>query len=152
MLFNCGVGEHSSEFLGLQGDPTSLSWKKAVLNTHWRDWCWSWSSNTLATWCEELTHLKRPWCWGRFKAGGEGDVRGWGGWMASLTQRTWVWVNSGSWWWTGRPGMLQSDTTDRLNWTVTLELVTCFLDLIVSTVKFHHPNRRWLNFPSLMDV
>ena len=50
------------ESLGLQGDPTSQSSRKSVLNIHWQDWCWSWSSNTLATWCEELTHLKRPWC------------------------------------------------------------------------------------------
>ena len=57
---------------------------------------------------EELTHLKKPWCWERLKAGGEGDDRGWDGWMASLTLGTWVWVNSGSWWWTGRPGVLQS--------------------------------------------
>ena len=56
----------------------------------------------------QLTHWKRPWCWERLKAGGEGDDRGWDGWMASLTQRTWVWVNSGSWWRTGRPGVLQS--------------------------------------------
>ena len=70
------------------------------------DWCWSWNSNTLATWYEELTHLKRPWYWERVRAGGEGDDRGWDGWMASPTQWTWVWVNSGSWWWTGRPGML----------------------------------------------
>ena len=55
-------------------------------------------SNTLATWCEELTHWKRPWCWERWKAGGEGDDRGWDGWMASPTPWTWVWVNSGSWW------------------------------------------------------
>ena len=68
---------------------------------HWKDWCWSWNSNTLATWCEELTHLKRTWCWERFKAGGEGDDRGWDGWMASLTLWTWVWVDSGSWWWPG---------------------------------------------------
>ena len=65
------------------------------------------NSNALATWWEEPTHWKRPWCWQRLKAGGEGDDRGWDGWMASLTQRTWVWVNSRSWWWTGRPGMLQ---------------------------------------------
>ena len=58
---------------------------------------WSWNSNTLATWCKELTHLKRPWCWERLKAGGEGDDRRWDGCMASLTQWTWVWVNSGSW-------------------------------------------------------
>ena len=63
-------------------------------------------TNTLATWFEELTHLKRPWCWERLRAEGEGDNRGWDDWMASLTRWTWVWVDSGSWWWTGRPGML----------------------------------------------
>ena len=77
----------------------------------------------LATWCEELTHCKRPRCWERVKERGEGDDRGWDGWMASLTQWTWIWVNSGSWWCTGRPGVLQfmgfkeSDTTEQLNWT-----------------------------------
>ena len=69
--------------------------------------CWSWNSNTLATSCEELTHWKRPWCWEGLGAGGEGDDRGWDGWMASPTRWTWVWVNSGSWWWTGRPGVLR---------------------------------------------
>ena len=58
------------------------------------DWCWSWNSDTLAMWCEDLTHLKRPWCWERLKAGEEGDNRGWDGWMASPTQWTWVWVIS----------------------------------------------------------
>ena len=62
---------------------------------------------TLATWCEELTHWKRPWCWEGLGAGGEGDSRGWDGWTVSPTWWTWVWVNSGSWWWTGRPGMLR---------------------------------------------
>ena len=62
--------------------------------------------NTLATSCEELTHWKRPWCWEGLGTGGEGDNRGWDGWMASLTLWTGVWVNSGSWWWTGRPGVL----------------------------------------------
>ena len=61
----------------------------------------------LATSCEELTHWKSLWCWEGLGAEGEGDNRGWDGWMASLTWWTWVWVNSGSWWWTGRPGMLQ---------------------------------------------
>ena len=60
------------------------------------------NSNTLATSCEELTHLKRPWCWKRLQAG-EGNDRGWDGWMAPPTQWARVWVNSGSWWWTGRP-------------------------------------------------
>ena len=68
----------------------------------------------LATWCKELTHLKRPWCWERLRAGREGDNRGWDGWMASLIQWTWVWLNSGSWWWTGRPGVLQSMESQRV--------------------------------------
>ena len=108
--------QYSWESLGLQGDPTSPSWSKSVLNIHWKDWCWSWNSNTLATWCEELTHLKRPWCWERLKAQGEGDDRGWDGWMASPTQWTWVWVNSRSWWWTGRPGVLQSMLSQSQTW------------------------------------
>ena len=72
------------------------------------DWCWSWNSSTLATWCKELTHSKRPWCWERLKEGRKGDDREWDGWMASPTQWTWIWVNSGSWRWTGRHGVLQS--------------------------------------------
>ena len=62
----------------------------------------------LATWWKELTPWKRSWCWERLKAGGEGNDRGWDGWMAPTTQWTWVWVGSGSWWWTGKPGGLQS--------------------------------------------
>ena len=84
-----------------------------------------WSSNTLATWCKEPTHRKRPWCWERLKAGGEGDNRAWDGWMASPTWWTWVWVSSGTWWWTGKPGVLQSmglqtvrhDWATELNWS-----------------------------------
>ena len=81
--------------------------------------CWRWSSNSFATWCKELTHLKRPWCWERLKMGGEGDDRGWDGWMASSTLWTWVWASSWSWWWTGRPGLLQSmgSWTWLSNWT-----------------------------------
>ena len=62
-------------------------------NFPWKDWCWSWSSSTLATWCEDLTQWKRLCCWERLKAGGEGDDRGWDGWMASLTQGMWVWAS-----------------------------------------------------------
>ena len=84
----------------------------------------NWNSNTFATWCKELTHLRRPWCWERLRAGGEGDDRAWDGWMVSPTQWTWVWVDSGSWWWTGRPGVLQfmgsqrvgHDWATELNW------------------------------------
>ena len=103
--------------------------RRSVLGVHWKDWCWGWNSNTLATSCEELIHWKRPWCWEGLGAGGEGDDRGWDGWMASLTQWTWVWVNSGSWWWTGRPGVLWfmgsqrvgHDWATELNWTDALE-------------------------------
>ena len=83
--------------------------------------CWRWNCNTLVIWCKELTHWKRPWCWERWKAGGEGDDKGWDVWMTSLTQWTWVWVSSKRWWWTGKPGMLQSmgsqSRTQLSNWT-----------------------------------
>ena len=107
--------------LGLQGDQISLqSYRKSTLNSHWKDWCWSWSSNTLATWCKELTHWKRPWCWERLKVKGEGGHRGWDGQIASLTQWAWIWTsitesmdmnlskNSGRKWRTEEPGVLQS--------------------------------------------
>ena len=95
--------------------------------------CWSWNSNTLATWCKELTPWKRPWCWKRLKAG-EGDNRGWDGWMASLTQWTWVWASLGvgdgqggleccSPW-----GCKESDTT---NWATELNQ-TVFIPRVLS--------------------
>ena len=75
--------------------------------------------------CKEMTHWKRPWCWEGLGAGGEGDNRVWDGWMASPARWTWVWVNSRSWWWTGRPGVLlfmgsqrvRHDRATELNWT-----------------------------------
>ena len=70
--------------------------KEISSGVHWKDWCWSWNSNTLSTWCEKLTHWKSPWCWERLKVRGEGDDRGLDGWMALPTQWTWVWVDSGS--------------------------------------------------------
>ena len=76
--------------------------------------CWSWSSNILATRCEELIHWRRPWCWDRLNAGGEGDNGGWDGWMASPTQWTWVWVSSRSSWWTEKLGVLQSIGSQRV--------------------------------------
>ena len=125
MLLNCGVGEDSWESLGLQGDPTSPSYRRSVLSVDWKEWCWSWNSNTLATWCKQSTLLKRPWCWERLKTGGEGDNRGWDAWMVSPTQWRWVWVDSGCWRWTRRPNVLWSmrsqrvghDWATELNWT-----------------------------------
>ena len=95
-----------------------------------KDWCWGWNSNTLATSCEELTHWKRLWCWEGLGAGGEGDDKGWDGWMASLTWWTWVWVNSGSWCWTGRPGVLQFMGSQRVRHDWATDLIWC--DLIYS--------------------
>ena len=124
MLLNGGVGEDSWESLGLQGDPTSAFWRRSALGFLWKEWCYSWNSSTLATSCEELTDWKWLWCWEGLGAGGEGDNRGWDGWMASLTRWTWIWVNSGSWWWTRRPGVLRfigsqrvgHDWATELNW------------------------------------
>ena len=86
-------------------------------------------------WCKELTHLKRPWCWERLKAGEEGDYRRWDSWMASPTQWIWVWASSESWWRTGKPGVLHSMGSQRvghswatgLNWTEWLKttLISC---------------------------
>ena len=106
---------------------TELNWteRKSVLNIHWKDRCWSWNSSTLATSCKELTHWKRLWCWEGLGTGGKGDDRGWDGWMASPTQWTWVWVNSGSWWWTGRPGVLRFMGSQRVghDWATELNVV-----------------------------
>ena len=105
---------------------------------------WTLASSTLATSCEELTHWKRLWCWEGLGAGGEGDDRGWDGWMASLTRWTWVWVNSRSWWWTQRPGVLRfmgsqrvgHDWATELNWTE----YTCFSAILSNhpTLPFSH--------------
>ena len=134
MLLNCGVGEDTWESLGLQGDQ---SW------IHWKDWCWSWNSKTLATWCKVLIHWKRPWSWERLKAGGEGDDRGWDGWMASPTRWTWVWVGSGSWWWTGRPGVLPFMGSQRVghNWVTELNWMLCLIHKVERRLFFEWGGR-----------
>ena len=81
-------------------------------NIQWKDWCWSWNSNALATSWEELTHWKRLWCWEGLGAGGEGDDRGWDGWMASLT------------WWTMSLSELQELVMDREAWHAVIHGVT----------------------------
>ena len=126
-FWNVVLEKTLKESLGLQRDPTSQSSRKSVLNIQWKDWCWSWNSNTFATWCKEVTYWKRPWCWERLKARGEGNNRGWDGLMASPTRWTWVWVDFGSWWWTGGLeccgswGCKELDMTEWLNW---LKVVT----------------------------
>ena len=107
--------------------------RRSTLGFLWKEWCWSWSSSTLDTSCEELTHWKRLWCWEGLGAGGEGDDQGWDGWIPSLTRWTWVWVNSGRWWWTGRPGVLRFMGSQRLghDWVTELSYIDlCQISII----------------------
>ena len=130
---------------------------------HWKDWCESWNSNTLATWCEEL--MSRPWCWERLKAKGEGDD-----WMAPPTWSTWVWVSFRSWWWTGKPGMLQSmgsqgvrhdwatelSNWTELNWTpvpqytVMLAWTLTWIQNLLSFQLFSYPFLQCLTLPPML--
>ena len=84
MLSNCGAGEDSWESLGLQGDQTSQPWRKSTPNIHWKDWCWSWSTNILATWCEEPTQWKNTLMLGKIE-GRSSRGRQKMGWLDSST-------------------------------------------------------------------
>ena len=94
--------------------PLDIQKIKAVKHRGYQSWIFIGRTDaevetpTLATWCEELTLWKRPWIWERLNVEGEGDKREWDSWMASLSLWTWVWANFRSWWWTGKPGVLQS--------------------------------------------
>ena len=123
VLLNCDVGEDSWESLGLQGDPASPFWGRSVLGVLWKDWCWSWNSNTLATAWKELTHWKWLWCWeglGQEKKGmTEDEMAGWHHWLDGH-ESEWTWgVGDGqgglarcdSW------GCKESDMIEWLNWT-----------------------------------
>ena len=120
MLLNCGVGEDSWESLGLQGDQSWVFFgrndAKAETPVLWPPHAKSWL-------------IGKDWCWERLRAGAEGDDRGWDGWTASLTRWTWVWVNSRSWWWTRRPGVLQFMGSQRVghDWATELNWYTIFL-------------------------
>ena len=103
-------------------------------------------AETPILWPPNVKNWKRPWCWERLEAGGEGEDRGWDGWMALLTQWMWVWVNSGSWCWTGRPGVLQSmrlqkirhDWATELNWTLSYSSQSSVMqpNTILTGIKF----------------
>ena len=128
VLLNCGVGEDSWESLGLQADPTSSKGDQPWVFFGRTDA----KAETPVLWPpHEMSWLiGKDWCWEGLGAGGEGEDRGWHGWMASPTRWTWVWVNSGSWWWTGRPGVLwfmgsqrvRHDWATELNWTSSLNV------------------------------
>ena len=110
-------------------DWEQIPFLRSALGFLWKGWCWSWNSSTLATSCEELTHWKRLWCWEGLGTGGEGDNRGWDGWMASLTQWTWVWVISESWtektWCAAVHGVAKSQTrlSDWTDWIFHMILI-----------------------------
>ena len=89
----------------------------------------------------KLTHWKRLWCWEGLEAGGEGDDRGWDGWMASLIRWTWVWVKSGSWWWTGRPGVLRFMGSQRVghDWATELNAITSLFQMFSTTQTSSFP-------------
>ena len=117
--------------------------RRSVLGVHWKDWCWSWNSNTLATSCEKLTHWKRPWCWEGLGAGGEGDDRGWDDWMASSTRWAWVWTNSRSLWWTGRPGMLQFMGSQRVGHDWATELTDWTSNELLVAISYFYRALGW---------
>ena len=137
MLLKCGVGEDSWESLGLQGYPTSPFWMRSTLGFFGRN---NAKAETPVLW---PPHAK-SWLIGKNsdagRVGGEGDDRGWDGWMASRTRWTWVWVNSRRWWWTGRPGVLRfmglqtvgHDWVAELNWYE----IYFLLWIVVSVEKF----------------
>ena len=137
MLLNCGVGEDSWESFGLQGDPTHLMEIIIVVSLEGMMLKLKLLYFGHLVW--RVDSLEKLWCWEGLGAGGEGDDRGWDGWMASRTRWTCVWVNSGSWWWTGRPGMLwfmgsqrvEHDWATELNWTE--------LTVILISVAFYKP-------------
>ena len=156
MLLKCGVGEvlRVPRTARRSNQP---SWRRSVLGFLWKEWCSSWNSSTLATSCEELTHWKRPWYLEGLGAGGEGDNRGKDGWMASPTQWTWVWVNSGSWWWTRRLGMLQFMGLQRvghywvteLSWTELSDWTKLNWTTDLLNQNFWGQSKYWTNIPGL---
>ena len=139
MLLSCGVGEDSCESLGLQevqpvhpkGDQSWVFFgrndAKAETSVLWPPHVKSWLIG------------KKPWCWEGLGAGGEGDDRGWDGWMASLARWTWVCVNSGSWWWTGRPGVLQFMGSERVGhrWVIELNWTELMSKLVLTRLFFN---------------
>ena len=147
MLLNCGVGEDAWESLGLWGDQITQSKRKSVLNIHRKDWCWIWNSNTLATWCEELTHWKRPWCWERLRWEEKGTTQdemvGWHHLLHGheFEQAPGVGDRQGGLECCSPWGRKELDTTEQLNWT-NHGTTECFL----SSTSYHITKGLFLEF------
>ena len=136
MFLNCGVEETLESPLDCKDiQPVNLK-RKSVMNIHCKDWCWSWSSNTLATWCEELTHWKRPWCWERLKVGGEGDAEdkivGWHHQLDGyeFEQAPSIGDGQGGLACCSPWGHKESDTTERLN-RIDTNLNSCLIKVLI---------------------
>ena len=99
--------------------------------------------DTLTSWCEDLTHWKRSWCWERLRAGGEGGNRGRDGWMASLTQWRRVWVDSGSWWWAGRLAVLWSMGLWRVRYCWVTELNWSKIKPVIDRTNWKSPEKEY---------
>ena len=135
MLLNCGIGKTLESPLDCKeiqpvnpkGNPSWIFIGRTDAEAE--------NSNALATWCKELINWKRPWCWERLKAGGEGDDRGWVGWMVPLTRWTWVWASSRSWW---RTGVLESMGSQRVrhDWVTELTDYKCEEIEVLPYVKY----------------
>ena len=112
--------------------------KETVLGVHWKAWCWSWNSQYFGHLKWRADSLEKTLMLGKMRAGGEGEDRGWDSWMASLTQWTWVWVNSGSWRWTGSPGVLRFMGSQRVrhNWATELNWIFIFFPFTKLKQKF----------------
>ena len=147
MPSNCGAGEDSWESLGLQGDQTSPFWRRSALGFLWREWCWSWSSNILATWCEKSTHWKRPWCWEDWRQEEEGtteDEMVW--WHHRLNGHEFEQTlrdddGQGSLAWCSPWGRKESDTTERLN-NRRIYKILCYL-FVLSLLSLSFPDIKW---------
>ena len=100
--------------------------KKSVLNIHWKDWSWSWNSKTFANWWKNWLICKDPDAGKDWRQEGKGKTEAWEWWMSSPILWTGIWVSSGSWWWTGKPGLLQSMGSERVwhNWATELNWTT----------------------------
>ena len=141
------AAHEGSKELVLSTPVSQLLHPKSVLEKYlwinWKDWWWSWNSNSLAIWCEEQTHWERPWCWERLRAAGEGDDRGWDGWVASLTQWTWIWANSGRQWRMGEPGVLQSMQLQSQKW---LSNWMTIIHTVCINFKFSSQENTWMSY------